>query len=89
MPKFQKLSREEVRRILAPVGRPELAECIALLGKLARGEWARIVLAPRESSRAVKCRLGAASKFLMKRLHYYDSGRKTERLPGVDRKGPG
>jgi len=89
MPKFEKLSRQEVRQLQAPGGRPELVEYVAFLERLGPGKWARVIIAPRESPRAVKRRLGAASKLLGKRLHFFDSGKKAELLFSVDRKGPG
>lgn len=88
MPRFEKLSRSEVRRIQSPGGRPELTEYVAFLKRLAPGEWARVVKAPRESVRAVKRRLGAASRLLGKRLRYHEAGKKTELLFSVDRAGP-
>lgn len=88
MPRFEKLSRSEVLRIQSPGGRPELAEYVAFLKRLAPGEWARVVKGPRESVRAVKRRLGAASRLLGKRLRYHEAGRKTELLFSVDRAGP-
>jgi|GEM_PF-2519406 hypothetical protein len=88
MPRFEKLSKSEVRRIQSPGGRPELAEYVAFLKRLAPGEWARVVKAPRESVRAVKRRLGAASRLLGKRLRYHEAGKKTELLFSVDRAGP-
>ncbi len=88
MPRFEKLSRAEVRRLQAPGGRPELASYVAFLQKLRAGDWARVVIAPRESFRAVKRRLGAASRLLRRQIHFVDSGKKTELLFSVDRKAP-
>jgi hypothetical protein len=87
MPKFEKLSKQEVRRIQAPGGRIELVEYATFLQTLRPGDWARVVIAPTESARAVKRRLGTVSKLLGKRLHYYDSGKKKELLFSVDREG--
>ncbi len=89
MPRFEKLSRSEVQRIQSPGGRPELAEYVAFLKRLAPGDWARVIKAPRESVRAVKRRLGAASRLLGKQLRYHEAGKKTELLFSVDRAGAG
>jgi hypothetical protein len=86
MPRFEKLSAAEVRRLQAPGGRPELAEYVAFLQKLKTGDWARVVIAPRESSRAVKRRLGAASRLVRKTIHFLDTGKRTELLFSVDRR---
>ncbi|MDQ7820278.1 MAG: hypothetical protein QN173_10905 [Armatimonadota bacterium] len=89
MPRFEKLSAAEVRRLQAPGGRPELADYVEFLQKLRPGDWARVVIAPRESARAVKRRLGAAGRLLRRQIHFLDTGKKTELLFSVDRRRPG